>query len=105
VTCDSRERKKKDNGFLQQLPEEYHYNTFKYGDRGWFSIVDGEVLDGREIGVRFPVGAEIFRFFAPSILALRTIQSLIPMLPETPSAKIKWVECEAILSYTSSTAA
>jgi len=27
------------------------------------------------------------------------------MLPETPSAKIKWVECEAILSYTSSTAA
>ena len=60
------------------------------------------MLDGREIGVRFPVGAEIFRFLAASIPALRTIQSLTPMLPDAPSAKMKWVECEAILSYTSS---
>ena len=60
------------------------------------------MLDDREIGVRFPGGTEIFRFFATSIPALRTIQSLIPMLPEDSSVKIKWVECEAILSYTSS---
>jgi hypothetical protein len=59
------------------------------------------VLDGKEIGVRFPVEAEFFRFFAASKLALRTIQSLMPMLPEGP-AKIKWVECEAVLSYTPS---
>jgi len=63
--------------------------------------VEDEVLEDREIGVRFPGGAEIFRFFAASIPALRTIQSLVPMLPENSSAKIKWVECEAILSYTS----
>jgi hypothetical protein len=64
-------------------------------------MVDGEVLGGREIGVRFPVEAEFFRFFAASRPALRTIQFLMPMLPEAP-AKIKWVECEAVLSYTSS---
>ena len=67
-------------------------------------MVDGEVLDGREIGVRFPVGAEFFRFFAASRPALRTSQSLMSMLPEVP-AKIEWVECEALLSYTSSAGA
>jgi hypothetical protein len=65
-------------------------------------MVDGEVLDGREIGVRLPVGAEIFRCLAAFRPAVTTIQSLMPMLPEAPSAKIKWVECEAILSHTSS---
>lgn len=64
-------------------------------------MVDGAVLDGREIGVRFPVEEEFFLFFAASRPALRTSQSLMSMLPEAP-AKVKWVECEAILSYTSS---
>jgi len=59
-------------------------------------------MGGREMVVRFPAGAEIFRFFAASRPALRTIQSLIQMPPEAPSAKIKWMECEAILAYTSS---
>jgi hypothetical protein len=63
--------------------------------------VNGEVLDGRKIRVRFPVAAENFRFFAASRPALRTIQSLIQMPPQVPFAKIKWVECEAILAYTS----
>jgi hypothetical protein len=60
------------------------------------------VLDGREIGVRFQVGAEIFRSFAAPRTALRDIQYLIQMLQEAPFAKIKWVKCKAFLSYTSS---